>query len=73
MSELKEELKQIGEAVQQVWELTAYIEKVANELYKEDMTTLNTWAMTLLGAKELINQESVFALKKIKELENKDK
>ena len=68
MSELKEELQQISAAVQQAWELTYHIEKVANMIYDEDMC--NDWAMILLGVKELINREVTFALKKIKGLEN---
>ena len=67
MSDLKEELQQISAAVKQAWELTYYIEKVANKMYDEDMC--NDWATSLLGVKELIDREMTFALKKIKELE----
>ena len=66
------ELHQAKQAIRQVWELTAYIDKVANSLYDEDMTTLNEWAISLLGVKELISREALFALDKIEAAEGKE-
>jgi len=44
---------------------------VADEIYDEDQSTLNAWAMTLLGNKELIDREAVLSLRGIKELKVK--
>jgi len=69
--ELIHDIERIESSIQQVWELTAYIKKVADEIYDEDQSTLNAWAMTLLGNKELIDREAVLSLRGIKELKVK--